>query len=80
MLGIWRDEDDGTDINSVCRTHPRIHHGDPLLGEEDYVVCARDDGNVHMFAYPCVVEDAPERSYTGHSSHVMGVAFTFNNK
>jgi hypothetical protein len=79
-MGIWRDDDDGTDINGVCRTFPHAFDGDPLVGEPPYVVTARDDGKVHFFSYPCVVEDAPEREYGGHSSHVTGVRFTVNNR
>ena len=37
---------------------------------------ADDAGVVKLFAYPCVVEDAPHRRSVGHASHVMGVAFS----
>lgn len=33
---------------------------------------------VKLFNYPCVIEDAPGRSYGGHSSHVMCVRWAAN--
>jgi hypothetical protein len=51
-MGIWQEGNDGSDINSVCRTH-----------SEQYVVTADDRSNVRLFNYPCVVENAPNRLY-----------------
>ena len=35
---------------------------------------------VKLFNYPVVCEDAPSRAYCGHSSHVMGVRFSADDK
>ena len=32
-------------------------------------------GNLKLFNFPCVVEDAPYRGYGGHASHVMNAKF-----
>jgi len=63
-LGIWPDGSDGTDVNAVDASASR-----EVLATSD------DSGKVKLFAYPCVVEDAPFREYGGHSSHVMCVRF-----
>ena len=39
------------------------------------VVTADDTGKINLFSYPCIAKDAPHRSYSGHSSHVMNVKF-----
>jgi WD40 repeat protein len=38
-------------------------------------VTGDDFGKVKLFRYPCVVEHAPFRTFSGHSSHVMNVRF-----
>ena len=42
MLGVWPDGSDGTDINSLCRSH-----------NERVVAVADDFCKVHLFQYPC---------------------------
>lgn len=81
VMAVWQPGSDGTDINALCRTHAdsAFTDIDPLVGEAPYVVTAGDDGRVRLFAYPCVVANAPNRSYTGHASHVMGVMFSPDN-
>lgn len=42
VLGVWPDGSDGTDINSLCRSH-----------DERIVAVADDFCKVHLFQYPC---------------------------
>lgn len=42
LLGVWPDGSDGTDINSLCRSH-----------NERVVAVADDFCKVHLFQYPC---------------------------
>jgi WD40 repeat protein len=62
VMGIWSKYSDGTDVNSVdsSKRHQIVVSGD-------------DFGQVNIFNYPCVVKNAPRRTYHGHSSHVMNV-------
>lgn len=63
VMGIWSRNSDGTDVNSVDAS-------------KDLVVTGDDFGHVALMNYPCIVNDAPRKIYTGHSSHVMSVKFT----
>ena len=69
VMGIWPEDSDGTDVNAVARSRSGAH-----------LVSADDFGRVNLFNYPVVVTQAPCRSYRGHSSHVMNIAFTANDK
>ena len=82
VMGIWQDGSDGTDINALDRSHRQVRFAgeDPLAGEHPVVVTSGDDGAVRLFNYPCVVEDAPNRKYIGHSSHVMMARFAPHNR
>ena len=40
-IGIWPENFDGTDINSVCKD-----------GEEQFLVCADDFGKIRLFSFP----------------------------
>ncbi|KAG2499991.1 hypothetical protein HYH03_002273 [Edaphochlamys debaryana] len=81
VMGVWRDDTDGTDINAVCRSNTGAFPDvDPIAGDGDVVVTAGDDGRVRLFNYPCVIEDAPGRTYLGHCSHVMNVRFSPDNR
>ena len=64
VMGIWPDGSDGSDVNSIHRSHDG-----KLLAVGD------DSGQVRLLNNPCVVEDAPSKDYFGHSSHVMNVRF-----
>jgi len=64
VIGIWPDGADGTDVNSVDRSH-----GKQLLATGD------DFGNVNLYRYPCVSDKAEPRIVQGHSAHVMNVRF-----
>lgn len=41
---------------------------------------ADDSGLVNVFNYPCVVKNAPRKSYKGHSSHVLNITFAWNDE
>lgn len=69
VMGIWHKDSDGTDINSVDRAP-----------SGRYVATADDLGNVNLLNYPSVVRMAPRGSYKGHSSHVMNVRWTADEK
>lgn len=62
VMGIWPKGSDGTDVNAVDVSRSR-----------GLVATGDDFGNLTIFNYPCVVEDAPRKTYGGHSSHVMNV-------
>jgi WD40 repeat protein len=63
-MGVWPDSSNGTDVNAVARSHDR-----------KYLASADDFGHVKLFTYPCVVEDAPFKTYHGHSAEVASVRF-----
>jgi lipoxygenase homology domain-containing protein 1 len=64
VMGIWPDFSDGTDVNALHVNEAR-----------DICVTADDFGEVKLFNFPCVTEDAAFRAYRGHSSFVNNVAF-----
>ncbi|XP_007943077.1 echinoderm microtubule-associated protein-like 3 [Orycteropus afer afer] len=68
VYGVWPDGSDGTDINSLCRSH-----------NERVVAVADDFCKVHLFQYPCARAKAPSRIYAGHGSHVTSVRFTHDD-
>ncbi|XP_071657661.1 echinoderm microtubule-associated protein-like 3 isoform X2 [Patagioenas fasciata] len=68
VFGVWPDGSDGTDINSLCRSH-----------HERLVAVADDFCKVHLFPYPCARPKAPSHVYGGHGSHVTNVRFTHDD-
>ncbi|XP_063084328.1 echinoderm microtubule-associated protein-like 3 isoform X2 [Cavia porcellus] len=68
VYGVWPDGSDGTDINSLCRSH-----------HERVVAVADDFCKVHLFQYPCARAKAPSRVFAGHGSHVTSVRFTHDD-
>ncbi|XP_060014927.1 echinoderm microtubule-associated protein-like 3 isoform X7 [Lagenorhynchus albirostris] len=68
VYGVWPDGSDGTDINSLCRSH-----------NERVVAVADDFCKVHLFQYPCARAKAPSLVYGGHGSHVTSVRFTHDD-
>ncbi|XP_023562801.1 echinoderm microtubule-associated protein-like 3 isoform X4 [Octodon degus] len=68
VYGVWPDGSDGTDINSLCRSH-----------NERVVAVADDFCKVHLFQYPCARAKAPSRVFAGHGSHVTSVRFTHDD-
>ena len=69
VMGIWPEDSDGTDVNAVSRSRSKTH-----------LVTADDFGRVSLYNYPVIVTQAPCRSYRGHSSHVMNIVFSSNDK
>ncbi|KAJ1108721.1 hypothetical protein NDU88_006091 [Pleurodeles waltl] len=69
VFGVWPDGSDGTDINSLCRSH-----------NERTVAVADDFCKVHLFQYPCSKPKAPSHVYGGHGSHVTNVRFTHDDR
>jgi WD40 repeat protein len=67
VQGIWPGLD-YTDVNAVDRSRNGL-----LLATGD------DFGQVKLFKYPCVKEQAGFNEFYGHSSHVTGVKFTAND-
>nr|XP_019556864.2 echinoderm microtubule-associated protein-like 2 isoform X1 [Aedes albopictus]XP_029731907.1 echinoderm microtubule-associated protein-like 2 isoform X1 [Aedes albopictus] len=63
-VGIWPENFDGTDINSVCKD-----------GEEQFLVTADDTGKIRLFSYPASQPKSLSHAYRGHSSHVTAVKF-----
>jgi len=65
VQGIWAQGMDGSDINSVSRSH------------SGHLIATSDDfGKIRLFRYPAVTAGALCLSYSGHSSHVMNVSWT----
>ncbi|KAL7687927.1 putative guanylate cyclase activating protein [Plasmopara halstedii] len=69
VQGIWPDYADGTDINAVCASSSRS-----ILAIGD------DSGNVKVYRYPCILKGSKFIACRGHSSHVMNVRFSFDDK
>jgi hypothetical protein len=68
VKGIWAPGSDGTDVNSVCRSHSKT-----LLATAD------DNGLVKLFRFPAYDQKMQYRIYGGHSSHVTNVKFAAND-
>jgi len=69
VCGIWPVGYDGTDINSVSRSH-----------NSTLVATADDFGLVNIFRYPCCDPTAEWSSFRGHSAHVTKVRFLAGDK
>lgn len=67
--GIWPPCSDGSDINSVDRSHSK-----------KFIVTADDFSKVKLFKCPVCVKNQIHNSYKGHSSHVTGIKFTNDDK
>jgi hypothetical protein len=63
-MGIWPKYADGTDINGV-----------DVCSELGIIATADDSGFLNILNFPSVVEEAPRRMYSGHSSFVQNVRF-----
>lgn len=66
--GIFGAGMDGTDVNSVSRANNK-----KVLATGD------DFGKVNLFKYPSVIEKSLNKQYSGHSSHVTKVKFSFDD-
>lgn len=63
-MGIWPKYADGTDINAL-----------DVCSELGIIATADDSGFLNVLNFPSVVEEAPRRTYSGHSSFVQNVRF-----
>ena len=68
VQGIWPPCADGTDVNAACRSS----RGDLIATGDDF-------GKVKLFRYPCIVPQADCKPYSGHSSHVTNIGFTYDD-
>jgi len=68
VQGIWPEGSDGTDINAL-----------QLSNDAKVIVTGDDFGTVKLFEWPSVQTRSPHHEYTGHSSHVTNVRFTFDD-
>ncbi|KAL5260262.1 hypothetical protein ACHWQZ_G010400 [Mnemiopsis leidyi] len=69
VCGIWPVGYDGTDINSLSKSH-----------NSKLLVTADDFGLVNLFRYPCCDPAAEWSSFRGHSAHVTKVRFLRGDK
>ncbi|KAF1333572.1 Microtubule-associated protein, partial [Globisporangium splendens] len=65
VQGIWEEESDDTDVNSVDRSKD----GNLLATGDDF-------GKVKVFRYPCALEKASSVELRGHASHVTNVRWS----
>ena len=65
VQGIWPPGADGTDVNSVARSHDGLK-----------VVTADDFNAVKIFNWPASGNDCTFHRHVGHMSHVMNVRWT----
>lgn len=63
--GVFPPYSDNSDVNAV-----------DLCADRDLLAAADDAKTVRLLRYPVLRGGARNRSYTGHSSHVMGARFT----
>mmetsp|Transcript_56787 Transcript_56787/g.179562 ORF Transcript_56787/g.179562 Transcript_56787/m.179562 type:complete len:888 (-) Transcript_56787:309-2972(-) len=69
VQGIWPKHADGTDVNACDRS------------KDQTVLCAVDDfGLVKLFRYPSDVARADYLGFQGHSSHITGCQFSYNDE
>lgn len=67
VRGLWPEGADGTDINACARSNTELR---------EMIATSDDFGKVKLFRYPCIIPNADNRPYGGHSSHVTNVAFS----
>jgi len=60
---------DYTDTNTVDRSHT-----------QEVLATGGDDGLIRLFKYPCYIEKADNKQYSGHSSHITKVKFSANDE
>lgn len=69
VMGIWPDYSDGTDVGAVDASNSR-----------KLLVTCDDFSQVKLMKFPCISKDCETKDYDGHSSHVMNVRFSFDDK
>ncbi len=67
--GIWPPCSDGSDINSVDRSNSK-----------KYLATADDFSKVKVFQYPVNIKNQMYNTYKGHSSHVTGVKWSYDDQ
>ncbi|VEN35286.1 unnamed protein product [Callosobruchus maculatus] len=67
-LGIWPETADGTDLNACDRSH-----------DKQLMVTGDDFGKVKLYSYPVIQTKSLCHTYGGHSSHVTGVNFMYDD-
>ena len=73
VQGIWPAGVDGTDINTVERSHGKS--AGKGAAEGGLIAIGDDFGKVQLQRFPCVSNSQIAKSYRGHSSHITNVAF-----
>jgi microtubule-associated protein-like 6 len=69
VQGIWPPESTNYVVNYTC-----------MSNSKKILATADDFSLVKLFKYPCVIEKAKYKSFTGHSSHVCKLRFSMNDK
>lgn len=69
VMGIWPDGSFAAQVDSLCRSN-----------SHEYAVTGEHFSCVKLFNYPVVFDDAPHRSYRGHSSYVTCTRFTADDR
>ncbi|XP_056638235.1 echinoderm microtubule-associated protein-like 2 isoform X2 [Diorhabda sublineata] len=67
-VGIWPENADGTDVNCCGKSH-----------DAELLVTGDDFGKVKLYSYPTSQPRSLCHSYGGHSSHVTGVNFLYDD-
>lgn len=67
--GIWPPSSDGSDVNAVDRSNGK-----------KFLASADDFSKVKVFRYPVCHKKQMYNEYKGHSSHVTGVKWSFDDK
>ncbi len=67
--GIWPACSDGSDVNAVDRSNSRR-----------FLATADDFSMVKVFDYPVAQDKQIYNAYKGHSSHVTGVKWSYDDK
>jgi len=69
VQGIFDPQQDGTDVNCV-----------DVSPDGSLIATGDDYGYVNLFKYPSPVKNASKATFVGHSSHVMSVKFSPDQK
>lgn len=67
--GIWPPCSDGSDINALDRSNSK-----------KYLATGDDFSKVKLFKYPVCKPKQIYNSYKGHSSHITGVKWSYDDK
>jgi microtubule-associated protein-like 6 len=69
VQGIFADGPEYSNVKGVCRSNDR-----QLLATSDV------NGKLNLFRWPCAMEGAGRKQFSGHSSFVTKVAFSCDDK